>query len=109
MDAAEGDHLGAGRLRLTREAKRVAGEVGDILQLGELVVVGEDDRVALGGQRTHLGAQITDLLRSELGYADWLKRWKLLHGALLSVFLCSLVRRATEVRASNLGNELGQF
>ena len=30
-----------------REPERVADEVGDVLHLGHLVVVGEDDRVAL--------------------------------------------------------------
>ena len=42
--------------RPAREAERVADEVGDVLDLGQLVVVGEDHRVALGGERPHLAA-----------------------------------------------------
>ena len=38
-----------------REPERVADVVGDVLDLGHLVVVGEDDGVALGGERAHLG------------------------------------------------------
>ena len=36
----------AGRGGLAREPERVADEVGDVLDLGQLVVVGEDDGVA---------------------------------------------------------------
>ena len=34
--------------------ERVADVVGDVLHLGQLVVVGEDDRVALAGELAHL-------------------------------------------------------
>ena len=44
--------------RLARELQRVAGEVGDVLELGQLVVVGEDDGVALGGERPDLVAEL---------------------------------------------------
>ena len=62
VDAAELDHLGVGGRRLPREAERVADEVGHVLELGELVVVGEDDRVALGRERPHLAGEGRDLL-----------------------------------------------
>ena len=62
VDAAEGDHVGVGGGRLAREAERVAHVVGDVLDLGQLVVVGEDHRVALGGERADLLAQLSDLL-----------------------------------------------
>ncbi len=35
-----------------RQLERVAGVVGGVLHLGALVVVGEDDGVALGGETT---------------------------------------------------------
>ena len=50
VHAAEGDRRGVGRGALVREAERIADVVGDVLHLGELVVVGEDDRVALGAR-----------------------------------------------------------
>ena len=56
--------------RLAREAERVADEVGDVLDLGHLVVVGEDHRVALGGQGADLLARSLDLLRREVEHRD---------------------------------------
>ena len=50
-----------------------------ILELGELVVVGEDDRVALGRERPHLGLQPLDLGGGELLGAGWVKDVELLH------------------------------
>ena len=47
----------AGR-RLLAEAERVADVVGDVLDLGHLVVVREDDRVALLGERADLGLHL---------------------------------------------------
>ena len=47
VHAAEGDDVGVGGGRLLAEAERVAHVVGDVLDLGQLVVVGEDHRVAL--------------------------------------------------------------
>ena len=47
--------------------ERVADEVGHVLQLRQLVVVGEDDGVALGGERPDLLAQARDLLLAQLG------------------------------------------
>ena len=55
MHAAEGDHRSVGVGGGAGEAERIADEVGDVLKLGELVVVGEDDRVALLRQLLHLG------------------------------------------------------
>ena len=54
VDAAEEDRRGVRRGRLPREPERVADVVGDVLHLGQLVVVGEDDRVALAGELAHL-------------------------------------------------------
>ena len=56
--------LGVGGRRLAREPERVAEVVGDVLDLGQLVVVGEDDGVALGGERADLLAELGDLLRA---------------------------------------------
>ena len=46
---------------LAGEPERVADVVGDVLDLGHLVVVREDHRVALGGERAHLCGQRRDL------------------------------------------------
>ena len=51
--------------RLAREAERVAEVVGDVLDLGQLVVVGEDHRVALGGERADLVAEIASISSGE--------------------------------------------
>jgi hypothetical protein len=50
MDAAENDHVGVGSRCLLGETERIADEIGDVLHLGELVVVSEDDRVALAAE-----------------------------------------------------------
>ena len=47
--------LGLGRF--ARQAERIADEVGDVLHFGALVVVGEDDRVALARQSLDLALQ----------------------------------------------------
>ena len=54
VDTAEHDHVGSSRGRLARKAERVADVVGHVLDLGHLVVVGEDDRVALARQLADL-------------------------------------------------------
>ena len=46
-DAAKRDHVGIGRLRLARQIKAVADEIGEVLDLRRLVIMGEDDGVAL--------------------------------------------------------------
>ena len=45
MDAAETDHIGIGFLRLVGEAEGVADVIREVLNLADLVVVGEDDGV----------------------------------------------------------------
>ena len=55
MDAAEDDDVGVGLGRFAREAERVADEIGDVLHFGSLVVVGEDDGVAVAGEALDLG------------------------------------------------------
>ena len=57
--------------RLAREPERVAHVVGDVLDLGQLVVVGEDDRVALRGQRADLVREPLDLGRRQTRRAGW--------------------------------------
>ena len=44
---AEGDHLGVGRRRLARQIEAVADEIGEVLDRRLLVIMREDDRVAL--------------------------------------------------------------
>ena len=56
--AAEGDHIGIGRGRLARQIEAVADEIGEVLDLGFLVVMGEDDGVALALQPIDLGEQV---------------------------------------------------
>jgi hypothetical protein len=65
VDAAEGDHLFRRGGGLLREPERVADEVGHLLDLGELVVVGEDDGAALPGERAHLVLQRRDVVELE--------------------------------------------
>ena len=67
VDAAEGDHLGVGGGRLARELERVAGEVGDLLELGRAGSCGRGSprppARAGGPQRT-----TRDLLRLEVEF-----------------------------------------
>jgi hypothetical protein len=53
--------------------------VGDFLDLGQLVVVGEDDRVSLRGQRPHLVRESLDLGRLKLGERVGLHYLEILH------------------------------
>ena len=55
-----------GLRRFARQAERVADEIGDVLDLGALVVVRENDRVALARELLDLGLQLGDRLRSIL-------------------------------------------
>ena len=57
VHATEDDHIGARARRFTREAERIADIIGNILDFGTLVVVGEDHRVALSRERTNLFLQ----------------------------------------------------
>ena len=68
MHAAERDHLGVGLRRLLRQAERVADEIGHVLHLGQLVVVREDHRAALGGKRAYLGLQGRHGFESQQGH-----------------------------------------
>ena len=52
--------------RLLAEAERVADVVGHVLDLGHLVVVREDDRVALLGERADLRLHLGDVRGGEL-------------------------------------------
>ena len=54
IDAAEDDHVCLDLRGLARQLQRVAGEVGNVLHLRPLVVVREDDGVALRLQRANL-------------------------------------------------------
>ena len=47
MDAAKEDDVGVGLRGLIAQAQRVADEIRDVLDLGHLVIVREDDGVAL--------------------------------------------------------------
>ena len=50
---------------LLREPERVADVVGHVLDLGQLVVVGQDHGVALGGERAHLVLERGDVLEHQ--------------------------------------------
>ena len=56
------------RAACCERAERVADEVRDVLDLGQLVVVGEDHGAALGGQRAYLGLQRGDVVEREQGH-----------------------------------------
>ena len=60
--------LAVGGRRLLGEAERVADEVGHVLDLGQLVVVGEDHRPALLRERAHLGLEGRDVVEREQGH-----------------------------------------
>ena len=62
MDTAERDRVRIGRGRLAREPERVADEVRDILNLGNLVVVGEDH----GAPRSAASARISSCMVADL-------------------------------------------
>jgi hypothetical protein len=48
--------------------------VGHVLDLGHLVVVGQDDGAALGGERAHLVLELGDVLESEQSHGSVSKR-----------------------------------
>ena len=60
VHAAEDDDVGVGLRRLAREAERIADEIGDVLHFGALVVVRENDRVALARELLDLVLQLGD-------------------------------------------------
>ena len=85
-DAAEGDDVGVGRRGLARQIEAVADEIGEVLDRGLLVIMGEDDRVALLLQARDLGEQVETLqaLRSVRSLASFL-------GAAAAAFLDRLL------------------
>jgi hypothetical protein len=58
MDTTERDHIRVGLLRRLRELQRVADHVGDVLDLAVLVVVREEDGVALTLEPSDLGFEV---------------------------------------------------
>ena len=58
FDAAEGDHVGVGFRRLARQLEAVADEIGEVLNVGGLVVMRQDNRVLLLAEAIDLGEQI---------------------------------------------------
>ena len=62
MDTAEDDRVGVRGGRLAREAERVAGVIGDVLDLGHLVVVRQDDGVRLLRERADLALERWEVL-----------------------------------------------
>ena len=65
VHAAEDDRVGAGGRRLAREPERVAHVVGDVLDLGHLVVVRQDHGVALAREIAHLRLEGGDVLEDQ--------------------------------------------
>ncbi len=68
MDAAECDHVRFGVGRGLGQAQRVAHEIGDVLHLRDLVVVGQDHGVSLGGEGAHLRVQGVDGVGGQRGH-----------------------------------------
>ena len=64
VDAAERDHVAVAFVAACASCERVADEVREVLDLGLLVVVGEEDRVALFLERADRGLEIVRDLRS---------------------------------------------
>ena len=58
VDAAEGDHVALHLLGRLSELERIADEIREILDLGLLIVVGEDHRVALALHARDRGLEI---------------------------------------------------
>jgi hypothetical protein len=56
--AAKGDHIGVGLGRLARQVEAVADEIGQVLQLGLLIVVRKNHGVALLAQPVDLRAEV---------------------------------------------------
>src|SRR5260370_6503769 len=65
MHAAEHDGVRFGPGGLLGQAERVADVVGYILNLGQLVVVGQDDRVLPAGELPHLVLQCGNVLQHQ--------------------------------------------
>jgi hypothetical protein len=65
VNATEHDCPALGTSRFAREPERVAHEVGDVLNLGQLVVVGEDHRLSRARERPNLILQRLDEFASQ--------------------------------------------
>ena len=65
MHATEHDQLGVGGGCLAGQPERVADEIGDVLDLGQLVVVGQDDRTPLGSECAHLVLERGNVFKEE--------------------------------------------
>src|SRR5258708_28157266 len=63
MDATKHDDVRVGGSRLARQPERVAHVVGDILDLGDLVVVRQDDCITRAGQLANLTAHALHVAR----------------------------------------------
>src|SRR3546814_13456519 len=57
-DAAEGDDIRIGRLRLAGKVQAVAYEICEILDLWLLIIMSKDDSIPLLAQPVDLGAQV---------------------------------------------------
>src|SRR5690606_1868872 len=58
LDAAKSDHVGVGVCRLARQLQRIADKIGEILNLGLLVIMREDHGVSVLAQPVDLSAQV---------------------------------------------------
>ena len=74
--AAEGDHVGVGRGRLARQIEAVADEIREVLDFRLLIIMREDDRVALALQPLDLGEQVEALQADGLNrhFCPWAAR-----------------------------------
>ncbi len=72
MDAAEHDDVGLGLLRLEAQPQRIADIIGDVLDLRDLVIVRQDDGVALA-------FEAQDFLR-QIGARAMPRRGRFKHG-----------------------------
>ncbi len=66
-DPAERDDIGIGRGGLARQIEAVADEIGEVLYLRLLVIMGEDDRVAFLLEARDFGEQVDALQAHRLG------------------------------------------
>jgi hypothetical protein len=62
VHAAEDDRAAVGLSRALRQTQRITDVIGDVLDLRELLVVGEDHGVALARERPDLFLQDRDVL-----------------------------------------------
>jgi hypothetical protein len=58
MDPAEDDRRGLEPGRLAAELERIADEIGGVLDLGELIIMGQDDGVLTPLQLADPGSQV---------------------------------------------------